>query len=144
LAAIIVDVIAMAAVVAVGAVVVKEEVAAGSPLDHGKVLELLSQPVDPEGETLLGRVLVRIMMRLDVEGLAKTFKLSEGAPEQLGGELIVVEERFLVGVLGRRLLPLLQLLPTSAFVVVVLPSSLLRWWWAPRRYLLLLSVTEDL
>jgi hypothetical protein len=47
------------------------------------------------------------MMRLDVEGLANTFKLYEGAPEQLGGELIIVEERFLVGVLGRRLLPLL-------------------------------------
>jgi hypothetical protein len=31
-------------------------VAAGSPLDHGDVLELLSQPVDPEGETLQGRV----------------------------------------------------------------------------------------
>jgi hypothetical protein len=27
-------------------------VAAGSPLDHGEVLELLSQPMDPEGETL--------------------------------------------------------------------------------------------
>jgi hypothetical protein len=83
------------------------------------------------------------MMHLDVEGLANTFKLSEGAPEQLGGELIVVEERFLVGVLGRRILPLLQLLPTAAFVVVVLPSSPLRQRWAPRRYLLL-SVTEDL
>jgi hypothetical protein len=45
------------------------------------------------------------MMRLDVEGLANTLKLSKGAPEQLGGELIVVEERFLVGILGRRLLP---------------------------------------
>jgi hypothetical protein len=56
-------------------------VAAGSPLDHGEVLELLSQPVDPEGETLQGRVLVHIMMRLDVEGLANTFKLFEGAPE---------------------------------------------------------------
>jgi hypothetical protein len=32
------------------------------------------------------------MMRLDVEGLANTFKLSEGAPEQLDGELIVIEE----------------------------------------------------
>jgi hypothetical protein len=31
-------------------------VAAGSPLDHGEVLELLSQPVDPEGKTLQGRV----------------------------------------------------------------------------------------
>jgi hypothetical protein len=69
-------------------------------------------------------------MCLDVEGLANTFKLSEGAPEQLDGELSVVEERFLVGVLGRRLLPHLQLLPTAAFVVV-LPSSLLQWWWAP-------------
>jgi hypothetical protein len=85
------------------------------------------------------------MMRLDVEGLTNTFKLSEGAPEQLGGELIVVEERFLVGVLGRELLPLLHLLPTAAFVVVVvLPSSPLRRRWAPRRHLLLLSVTEDL
>jgi hypothetical protein len=84
------------------------------------------------------------MMRLDLEGLANTLKLSEGAPEQLGSELIVVEERFLVGVLGHRLLPLLQLLPTAAFIVVVLPSSPLQWWWAPRRHLLLLSVTEDL
>jgi hypothetical protein len=32
------------------------------------------------------------MMRLDVEGLANTLKLSEGTPEQLGGELIVVKE----------------------------------------------------
>jgi hypothetical protein len=40
------------------------------------------------------------MMRLDVEGLANTFKVSEGAPEQLGGKLIVVKERFLVGVFG--------------------------------------------
>jgi hypothetical protein len=84
------------------------------------------------------------MMHLDVEGLANTFKLSEGAPEQLGGELIVVEERFLVGILGRRLLPLLQLLLTAAFVVVVLPSSPLRRQWAPQRHLLLPSVTEDL
>jgi hypothetical protein len=84
------------------------------------------------------------MMRIDVKGLTITFKLSEGAPQQLDGELIVVEERFLVGVLGRRLLPLLQLLPTAAFVVVVLPSSPLRRRWAPRRHLLLLSVTEYL
>jgi hypothetical protein len=49
------------------------------------------------------------MMQLDVESLANTFKLSEGTPEQLDGELSVVEERFLVGVLGRRLLPLLYL-----------------------------------
>jgi hypothetical protein len=69
---------------------------------------------------------------------------SEGTPEQLGGELIIVEERFLVGVLGRRLLTLLQLLSTEAFVDVVLPSSPLRRWWAPRRHLLLLSMTEDL
>jgi hypothetical protein len=48
---------------------------------HGEVLELLSQPVDHEGETLQGRVLVRIMMRLDVEGLTNTFMISEGAPE---------------------------------------------------------------
>jgi hypothetical protein len=114
LAAVVAAVIAVAAVVAVGAGIVEEEVAAGSPLYHGEVLELLSQPVDPKGETLQGRVLVRIMMRLDVEGLANTFKLSEGTPEQLGGELIVVEEWFLVGVLGRRLLPLLLLLPMAA------------------------------
>jgi hypothetical protein len=50
-------------------------------------------------------------------------KLSEGAPEQLSSELIVIEEQFLDGILGRRLLPLLQLLPTMVFVVVVLPSS---------------------
>jgi hypothetical protein len=72
---------AVAAVAAVGATVVEEGVAAGSPLDHGEVLELLSQPVDPEGETLHGQVLVHIMMRLDVEGLANTFKLSDGALE---------------------------------------------------------------
>jgi hypothetical protein len=84
------------------------------------------------------------MMRLDVEGLANTFKLSEGAPEQLDGELSVVEELFLVGVLGRWLLTLLQLLPKAAFVVVILPSSPLRRWWAPRRHLLLLLVTNDL
>jgi hypothetical protein len=83
------------------------------------------------------------MMRLDVEGLASTLKLSEGALEKLGGELIVVEVRFLVGVLGRRRLPLLLLLPTAAFVII-LPSSPLRRWWAPRCHLLLLSVTEDL
>jgi hypothetical protein len=65
----------LAAVIAVRAVVVEEEVVADSLLDHGEVLELLSQPVDPEGETLQGRVLVRIIMRLDVEGLANTFKL---------------------------------------------------------------------
>jgi hypothetical protein len=87
----------VAAVAAVAVVVVEEEVAAGSPLDHGEVLELLRQPVDPEGETLHARVLVHIMMRLDVDGLANTFKLFEGAPEQLDGKLIVVEERFLVG-----------------------------------------------
>jgi hypothetical protein len=33
------------------------------------------------------------MMRLDVEGLANTFKLFEGAPEQLDGKLSVIEER---------------------------------------------------
>jgi hypothetical protein len=71
----------VAAVVAVGAAVIEEELAAGSPLDHGEVLELLSQPVDHEGETLQGRVLVRIMMRLDVEGLTNTIMISEGAPE---------------------------------------------------------------
>jgi hypothetical protein len=63
------------------------------------------------------------MMHLDVEGRANIFKLSEGAPEQLDGELSVVEEQFLIGILGHRLLPLLQLLPTAAFVIVVLPSS---------------------
>jgi hypothetical protein len=47
------------------------------------------------------------MTRLDVEGLANTFKLSEGAIEQLDGELSVIEKRFLVGVLSRWLLPLL-------------------------------------
>jgi hypothetical protein len=106
MAAVVAVVVAVATVVAVGAAVVEEE-AAGSPLDHGEVLELLRQPVDPEGETLQGRVLVHIMMRLDVECLANTLKLSDGAPKQLGGELSVVEEQFLVGVLGRRLLPLL-------------------------------------
>jgi hypothetical protein len=39
-------------------------------------------------------------MRLDVEGCANTFKLFEGAPEQLDDELCVIKERFLVGVLG--------------------------------------------
>jgi hypothetical protein len=116
-------VIAVAAVFAIGAAVIEDEVAAGSPLNHGEVLELLSQPVDPEGETLHARVLVHIMVRHDVEGLANTFKLSEGAPEQLDGELSVVKERFLVTVLGRQLLPLLQLLPMVAFIIVVLPSS---------------------
>jgi hypothetical protein len=84
------------------------------------------------------------MMRLDVEGRASTFKLSEGTPEQVDGELSVVKERFVVGVLGRRLLPLLQLLPTAAFVVIVLPSSPLQRWWAAQCHLLLLSATEDL
>jgi hypothetical protein len=84
------------------------------------------------------------MMCLDVEGLANTFKLSKGAPEQLDDKLSVIKEWFLVSVLGCWLLPLLQLLPTAAFVVVVLPSSPLRRRWAPRRHLLLLSVTKDL
>jgi hypothetical protein len=119
-------VIVVAAVIAVGATVVEEAVA-GSPLDHEEVLELLSQPVDREGEILHARVLVHTMMHLDVEGLANTFKLPEGAPEQLDGELSVVE-----------------LLSTAAFVVVVLPSFPLRRRWAPRRHLLLLSVIEDL
>jgi hypothetical protein len=39
----------VAAIVAVGAAVVEDEVVAGSPLDHGEVLELLSKPVDPKG-----------------------------------------------------------------------------------------------
>jgi hypothetical protein len=73
-----------------------------------------------------------------------TFKLFEGAPEQLDDKLCVVVEWFLVGVLGRRLLPLIRLLPTVAFVVIVLPSSPLRWWRAPRHHLLLLSVNDDL
>jgi hypothetical protein len=81
----------VAAVFAVGAAVVEHEVAAGSLLDHREVLELLSQPMDPKGETLHAWVLVHIMMRLDVKGLANTFKLSEGASEQLDGELSVVE-----------------------------------------------------
>jgi hypothetical protein len=37
-----------------------------------------------------------------------------------------VEERFLVGIHGRRLLPFLQLFSTVSFVVVILPSSPLR------------------
>jgi hypothetical protein len=81
----------IAAVAAVGAVIVEDEVAADSPLDHGEVLELLSQPVDPEGETLIARVLVHIMMCLDVEGRTNIFKLSEGTPEQLDDELSVIE-----------------------------------------------------
>jgi hypothetical protein len=66
------------------------------------------------------------MVRLDVEGLANTFKLSEGALEELDGKLSVVEERFLVGIHGRRLLPFLQLFSTVSFVVVILSSSPLR------------------
>jgi hypothetical protein len=96
---------AVVAVVAAVATVVEEELAAGSPLDHREVLELLRLPVDPEGETLLARVLVHIMTRLGVEGLDNTFKLSEGAPEQLDSELSLIEERFLGGVLGRRSFP---------------------------------------
>jgi hypothetical protein len=42
--------IAVATIVAIRAIIIEEEVAAGIPLDHGEVLELLSQPVDPEGE----------------------------------------------------------------------------------------------
>jgi hypothetical protein len=34
-------------VAAVGAAVVEDEVVAGSPFDHGEVLELLSQPMRP-------------------------------------------------------------------------------------------------
>jgi hypothetical protein len=60
------------------------------------------------------------MMRLDVEGLANTLKLSEGAPEQLGGELIVIEERFLIGVLG---CPLLSLLVTPMFLAPNKPPN---------------------
>jgi hypothetical protein len=72
---------AVAAVGAVGATVVEHEVAAGSPLDHGEVLKLLIQPVDPEGDTLHARVLVHIMMHLDVKGRTNIFKLSEGTTE---------------------------------------------------------------
>jgi hypothetical protein len=53
--------------------------------------------VDPEGETLQGRVLVHIMMRFDLEGLTNTLKLSEGAPEW--GPCVVrgpVDGRFLL------------------------------------------------
>jgi hypothetical protein len=131
-------------VVAVGASVVEDEVAAGNPLDHRELLEPLRQPVDPGGKTLHARVLVHFMMRLDVEGRANIFKLSEGSLEQVDSELGVVKERFLVSVLGRLLLPLLQLPLTVAFVVVVLPSSPLRRRRALRSHLLLLSVTEDL
>jgi hypothetical protein len=87
-ATIVATVITMATVIAVGAVIIEKEVAAGNPLDHGEFLKLISQPVDPEGETLHGRVLVHIMMRLDVEGLSNTYKLAEGAPEQLGVNLL--------------------------------------------------------
>jgi hypothetical protein len=59
-------VVTVAAVVAVGAAVVEDEVAAVSLLYHEEVLELLSQPVDPKGETLHAWVLVHIMMCLDV------------------------------------------------------------------------------
>jgi hypothetical protein len=37
--------------------------------------------VDPKCKTLHAWVLVHIVMRLDVEGLANTFKLSKGATE---------------------------------------------------------------
>jgi hypothetical protein len=67
-------VVVVAAVVTVGAAVVEDEVAAGSLLDHREVLELLSQLVDPKGETLHAWVLVHIMMHLNVEGLTNTFK----------------------------------------------------------------------
>jgi hypothetical protein len=53
-------------------------------------------------------------VRLDIERLTNTFKLSEGTLEQLDDQLSVIEERFLIGVLGRRLLPLIQLLLTVA------------------------------
>jgi hypothetical protein len=82
---------------------------AANPIDHGELLEPLRQPVDREGVTLHTQVLVHFMMRLDVEGRANIFKLSKGTPEQVDGELRVVEERFIVGLLSRRLLPLLQL-----------------------------------
>jgi hypothetical protein len=84
--------------------VVEDEVAT-NPLDHGELLEPLRQPVDTESETLRAQVLVHFMMRLDVEGCANIFKLSEGAFEQVDDELGVVEERFLIDVLGRWLFP---------------------------------------
>jgi hypothetical protein len=85
------------------------------------------------------------MMRLDVEGRTNIFKLSDGALKQVDDELGVIKERFFVGIVGRRLLHLLQLPLTATFVVVVLPSPPLRRRWAPRRHLLLrdLSLTED-
>jgi hypothetical protein len=103
--AVVAAVAAVITVVAIVAAVVEDEVAAGSPLDRRDVLEILSQTVDPEEETLLAQVLVHIMMCLDVEGRTNIFKLSEGAPEQVDGELSVVEERFLVSVPGHQLLP---------------------------------------
>jgi hypothetical protein len=45
----------VAAVVTVGAAIIEDEVAAGNLLDHGEVLKILSQPVNPEGETLTTR-----------------------------------------------------------------------------------------
>jgi hypothetical protein len=78
----------VATVVAIGATVVEDKLAVGSPLDHAEVLELLSQPVDPEGETLHPRVLVHIMVHLDVKGLANTFKLSEGAMSSSTANLV--------------------------------------------------------
>jgi hypothetical protein len=42
MAAVVAAIFVVAAFVAVGAVVVKEELTAGSPLDHWEVLELLS------------------------------------------------------------------------------------------------------
>jgi hypothetical protein len=44
LAAVIAAVVVVAAVVTVRAAVVEEEMAAGSPLDHGEVLELAANP----------------------------------------------------------------------------------------------------
>jgi hypothetical protein len=41
----------VAVTVTVGATIVEDEVAAGSLLDNREVLELLSQPMDPEDET---------------------------------------------------------------------------------------------
>jgi hypothetical protein len=90
-------VVVVAAVVTVGAAVVEDEVATGSPLDHGEVLEPLNQLVDPEGETLHARVLVHIMMRLDIVGRTNILKLSEGAPEQLDSVLSIIQEWFLIG-----------------------------------------------
>jgi hypothetical protein len=134
---------AVASVRAITAIV--EDKVAASLLGHRELLESLRQPMDPEGETLHAWVFIHFMMCLVVEGHTNIFKLFEGSLEQVDGKLGVVKERFLVGVHGRQLLPLLQLPPTAAFVIVVLPSPPLHQRWAPRCHLLIrdLSVNED-